>query len=122
MMLVDDAIIKIIYYCILNRMESTRWRDPVAVSRYPMAYFVMYQSVGNRSRGYTFVSIESLINLYTNLVTFCHIDCCHCSGDDFDVCVDCVVMGGHGCYGSDHYLAWGVQPLRFPGHELDEGG
>ena len=41
--------------------------------------------------------------------------------DDFDICVDCVVMGGYGCYGSDHYLAWGVQPMRFPGQELGEG-
>lgn len=82
----------------------------------------MYLNAGNRSKGYTFVSIESLTSLYTNLVTFCHTDCCHCSGDDFDICVDCVVMGGHGCYDSDHYLAWGVQPLIFLGQELGEVG
>ena len=121
-MLVDDAIIKIIYYCFLNRMESTRWRDRVAVSRYLMASFVMYLNVENQSKGYTFVSIESPISIYTILVTFCNIDCCDCSGDDFDICVDCVVMGGYGCYNSGHYLAWGVQPLRFPGQELDEVG
>ncbi|KAK0507984.1 hypothetical protein JMJ35_009873 [Cladonia borealis] len=58
MVLVEDAIIKITYYCILNRMESTRWRGPVAVSGYLMALCVMYLNVGNRSKGYTFVSIE----------------------------------------------------------------
>ena len=115
MRLVDDAVIKIIYYCILLRMESTQWRDLVAVSRYLIILFVMYLNVGNESKGYTFVYFESLISLYTNLVTLCYIDCCHCSGDDFDLCADFVIMGGHDCYDTNHYLAWGVQPLRFPG-------
>ena len=87
-----------------------------------MVLSVMCLIVGNQLKGYTFVSIESPVSLYTNVVTLCIIDCCHCSGDDFDICVDCVIMGGHGCYDTDHYLAWGVQPMRFPGQELGEVG
>jgi hypothetical protein len=37
-------------------------------------------------------------------------DCCLCDGDDFDICLQCV-MRGRGCRNSSHYLRWAVNPI-----------
>jgi hypothetical protein len=42
------------------------------------------------------------------------IDCCRCDEDDFDICLECVLLKGRGCRDSTHRLNWGVLPIELP--------